>query len=251
MARRVPRALQPAEYDLLLRLDKELYPTDNPVTVEALRTWFSRNPEFGMVFDAASVPEQQEAAAPTLDMSVSIPLSEHGWAALLSGEVAESELSAEHIFDGARDEALGIHCYHVERGIRVDASEASAGTSGAGRGAAAQPFYTECLEALGHVCRQLQGAAGPVRVIGFSALCVTPAGNGLFGGKLGCAQVTVPGPHEHVVRDHRTGELQLLLAEPQELDARLRDWPGGCEHLSPCQMYAARPGDESVVWRYL
>ncbi|MFH1325245.1 MAG: hypothetical protein ABIH49_00545 [archaeon] len=100
------RAINRKDYDKLLELDRKVYPTPNPVTPRILDSWFQKNPEFGIIFE-----ENNKITG----MCIVIPLNKIGWEKLINGELAESELSKETIFDNSRDKEIGIHIYHIEK----------------------------------------------------------------------------------------------------------------------------------------
>ena len=102
------RQITKKDYPKILKLDKKVYPTSKPVTQKILSIWYSKNPEFGVVL---------EKGRKVAGYLISIPLSKEGSEKLISGKLAEAEMTDKHIFDSKRDEFVYIHIYHIEKFI--------------------------------------------------------------------------------------------------------------------------------------
>lgn len=208
------RGIKESDYGKILELDSRVYPTDWPVTGDVLASWYQRNPEFGMMYEDG--------------VCIAIPLNRQGWEQLIGGVVEEYELGGSAVFDGQRDQELGIHVYHLEK-------------FGRGKG-----FYREVLADLGKLVGNLRTENSNLRVIGFSGLCVTSAGCGLFANKLNCRE------REYVSSEHvlkKDGKIVLVETESQrDLADKLKE---GFAYSTRCKMLSTMPGEVSVVWEYL
>lgn len=212
------RTLSRADYDKLLELDAAVYPTDQPVTPEILDAWYQRNPEFGIVY---------EQDGELQGMCITIPLNKDGWQQLTRGEIEESDLDSTTIFDNHKDEAIGLHVYHIEK---------FTDTPG---------FYKQALTDLSALVNKLRESNNELEVHGFSGLCVTAQGIGLFANKLNCRERDFINT-EHILE--KADELLIFDDENEELEARLDD---GWEYKNRCKMLITHPGEPSIVWQYL
>ena len=100
----VNHTLAKKDYDIVLKLDKKVYPTKNPVTKKIISSWYKNNPEFGMKIDGKRK-----------GLCVVIPLNKSGWTKLINGELSESKVTGKYLFDNKRDKEIGIHIYHIEK----------------------------------------------------------------------------------------------------------------------------------------
>merc|ERR1712113_780405 len=132
-------------------------PTDHPVTLSILMTWYRKHPEFGMIY---------EKDGQVVGVCIVIALTAEGWQKLTNGNIAEAAVGEEHIFDSRRgDKAIGLHFYHMEK------LSDSFGC-----------FHEQAFRDLHKLISSLPG--GDVRIAGLSALAVTPGGLWLFDHKL-------------------------------------------------------------------
>jgi len=214
------RTISKEDYSKLLELDKKVYPTDDPVTPEILDQWFRNNPEFGMIFE-----ENGEISG----MCIVIPLNKNGWNKLISGELLESDLNEDTIFDNNRDSELGIHVYHIEK-----------------FGDSKKKFYEESLTGLNELIKSLKQSNSLLKVIGFSGLCVTAQGIGLFYNKLNCRERDFINSEHILVKG---GKLEIFDSDSQEeLESKLNQ---DYEYINRCKMLVTYPGELSPVWKFL
>lgn len=206
------RAIKESDYAKLLELDKKVYPTDNPVTPEILDKWYQRNPEFGMIFEKNGSLE---------GMLIAIPLNKSGWERLISGDLQEADLDSETIFDGSRDNEIGIHVYHIEK----------FGTD--------KKFYEKSLSSLYDLVKDFD-------VVGFSGLCVTSQGIGLFYNKFNCRERDFINS-EHILS--KEGKLEIFDTKSKE--ELLNKLDGGYDYLNRCKMLVVYPNEPSLVWKFL
>ena len=83
------RAIQEEDFRLILDSDKKVYPTNSPVTSEIIKSWYLRNPEFGMIFEDKNG---------VVGMFIVIPLNKTGWEQLINGKLKESDMNSDKIF---------------------------------------------------------------------------------------------------------------------------------------------------------
>lgn len=213
------RAISKLDYKLLLELDKSVYPTNNPVTDKVLDSWYSRNPEFGIVFEYNGV---------ITGFGIAIPLNKSGWNNLISGKLSEADLNLDTLFDNKRDKEIGIHIYHIEKlGNQNN-------------------FYELVLKELSNIISNLREFNPNLKVIGFSGLCSTSQGISLFYNKLNCKERDFL-RSEHILQ--KDGKLIIFDSNSQkELSLKIKD---GYKYINRCKMLVLYPNDLSIVWDYL
>ena len=74
--------LRENKFSWLLEKDKDIYPTDKPVTESVLRNWYARNPEFGIAF---------REGRKIIGANIIIPLNKQGWKGMIDGRLLESD----------------------------------------------------------------------------------------------------------------------------------------------------------------
>ncbi len=214
------RSISKKDYELLLKLDKKVYPTDNPVTSEILSNWYKKNPEFGMIFE--------NDKGELVGMCITIPLNKNGWNKLISGKLSEADLNSKTLFDNSRDKEIGLHIYHIER------------LSGK------KDFYKDSLNGLNEVIQNLRKVNKELTIIGFSGLCVTPSGIGLFYNKFNCKERKFVN-QEHIFR--KEGKLNIFKSNSySQFSNILKE---GYEYVNMCKMLVLYPDEFSPVWNYL
>jgi len=211
--------LREADYRWLLEKDLEIYPTDKPVTKEIIEKWYLNHPEFGIVFrDGNGIK----------GMNITIPLNRKGWEGLVNGELLESDCDDRYAFNNKQDTEIGLHIYHIRK-------------TGNMKG-----FYKDSLIALNQILDNLRKDNDNLKVIGFSALCVTKMGIGLFFNKLNFRERGVI-LSEHIFK--KDNELKLLEIDSQEeLNQKLLE---SYIYLNRCKMLLTYPNNPSLAWRYI
>lgn len=212
-------ALKKNEYSWLLEKDKEIYPTDKPVTESVLKNWYVRNPEFGITF---------REGRKIIGVNVIIPLNKQGWEGLIDGRLLESDCKDNFIFDDKNDGEIGIHIYHIRKEAPVT------------------EFYKYAMGALNRVLVNLKNRNKLLKVIGFSGLCVTENGIGLFFNKFNCKESAVI-KNEYVLKKNDGIELAEL-NNFSDLERKLRE---GYTFIARCKMLVTYPNEPSIVWTYL
>jgi len=161
-------------------------------------------------------------------MCITIPLNKTGWNKLINGKLAEADLDSKTIFDNSRDKEIGLHIYHIER-------------FSDGKG-----FYKNSLNGLNSVLENLRKTNPKLNIIGFSALCVTSQGIGLFYNKFNCQERNFINT-ENILK--RNGKLEIFNATSQkQLSEKLRQ---NYEYLNRCKMFVLYPNEPSLVWEFL
>jgi hypothetical protein len=216
------RNLTPKDYDLILELDRKVYPTTSPVTKDNLAVWYSNNPGFGRIW---------EEDGQIKGLYVAIPLKKESWYQLAYGrpitttELLESDINQQHLYDKSTLE-IGIHIYHIEKFTEQ------------------KGFYKEAFRDLGTNLRRLQQQNPKLKLVGLSALCVTPAGIGLFE-KLGFRFIHTETPE---MIYHKEGLIRLV-TNSTEAETAVQE---GYHFRNLCRKMTLSPEDshKSEVWKY-
>jgi hypothetical protein len=214
------RPINQKDYPKLLELDKKVYPTDNPVTSEILNKWYKKNPEFGMIFEDDNGNLE--------GMCITIPLNKKGWNKLINGKLAEADLDSKTLFNNLRDKEIGLHIYHIERFSDK------------------KRFYEKSLAEINSVVNNLKKSNSELNIIGFSGLCVTASGIGLFYNKFNCRERKFINS-EHVLR--KDNKLEIFTTQSQiELSEKIKQ---NYEYINRCKMLVLYPDEPSIVWESL
>jgi hypothetical protein len=216
----VPRTLNEKDYKLILDMDKKVYPTFSPVTKDIIKSWYIKNPEFGVIFE-----ENQKI----IGVLIAIPLNERSWKKLINGNLKESEMNEKTIFDNLMDKKLGIHLYHIEK---LDAN--------------IKEFYKISLTHLASLLDNLKKKNNNLKIIGFSGLCVTPEGINLFEKRLNCKE------RDFVIQEHiLEKDEQKIVLETDSKEIIHNKINEGYNYITKCKMLVLYPNEESMVWSYL
>jgi len=211
------RAITPKDYRLIIESDEKVYPTSNPVTLDVIKQWYSKNPEFGMIYENNGIE----------GTCIAIPLNSHGWNKLINGKLAESEMNEKTIFDNSRDKEIGIHIYHIER-LNPKIKE----------------FYKTALKDLSGIVNRLRQTNKELGVIGFSALAVTIPGINLFEKKFNCKE------RSYICSENilaKKGNLIVVDTKSESIENKLKE---GYRFVNKCKMLVLFPSEKSVVWKY-
>ena len=214
------RILTEKDCELILDMDKKVYPTSSPVTKEIIKSWYIKNPEFGVVFEENNRID---------GVLIAIPLNKQSWKKLINGKLKESEMSEKTIFDNSLDRELGIHIYHIEK-LDTNIKE----------------FYKISLNYMASLLDNLKKKNNNLKVIGFSGLCVTPEGINLFEKKFNCKE------RDFVVQEQileKDGKRIVLETESKEVIQNKID--DGYNSITKCKMLVLYPEEKSIVWDYL
>lgn len=212
------RAIAEKDYALILKLDKQVYPTNKPVTLNTIKSWYQNNPEFGLIYETKNIIR---------GVCITIPLNKQGWEKLTKGKLNESQLNQKSIFHNKRDKEIGLHIYHIEK-----LSNKANGIS------------INSIKQLGKIIKKLRKENSTLKVIGFSGLCVTKEGIKLFEEKYNCREKRV------VISEHIMEKLnrKILVKSKKQIKQKTKD---GFVHKNRCKMLLTLPKDNSFVWTYL
>jgi len=213
----IARQITPKDYNLILELDKKVYPTSKPVTKEVIASWYIRNPEFGMIFCENGKIE---------GVFVVIPLNKESWNRLINGNLKEAEMTDKTIFDNLKDKEIGIHIYHTEKFNQN-----------------IKDFYKYNFEELDKIIKILRSKNKNLKIFGISAYSVSPPGIGLRT-KLDFKERSFISD-EHILDKDK----KLIVAEStkQAEDLKIK----GYKYINRCQMKVLYPNEDSIVWNYL
>lgn len=210
------RPIRKDDYSLLLEMDKRVYPTETPVSADMLAKWYSKCPEFGLVY---------EDKGKIIGICAAIALSKTGWTGLIEGKLSESDLNGDTLCDISRDSEIGIHIYHIEK---LDKS--------------IKHFHEICLMDLARVMGMLKFHNKSLKVIGFSGLCTTKEGVGLFQNELKCTERSFISQEHILEKDGRK-----IIVEASNVPQKLAE---GYLLITRCQMLIAYPSEEGILWDY-
>jgi len=221
------REIKKEDYQLILDVDKQIYPTNSPVTPDIIAKWYNNNPEFGLVY---------EEDGKIVGLSVVIPLNAEGWNQLVEGKISESDLDSKTIFDASRDHELGIHMYHIEK-FEHNAL------------APIREFYKTVIRDLAVVVNGLKKKHKKLKVIGFSGLAVTKEGIILCEDKFGCKEGSYVSD-EHILKK---GNAKIVMKADKThlkeiLEPKVKD---GYSYVTRCKMLVSYPNEKSVIWEYI
>ncbi len=221
------RAIRKEDYQFILDLDKLIYPTDSPVTLEDVGRWYKNNPEFGMIY---------EEDGNIVGISVAIPLNSEGWKMITEGKISESQITDEMVFNPSKDKELGIYVYHIEKFERNAL-------------APIKEFYKTVIRDLSVVVNKLKKDHKKLKVIGFSGLAVTKEGIILCEDKLGCKERSYI-CDEHILK--KDGKRYVVKADKLHLkeiiEPKIKD---GYSYINRCKMLVTYPGEKSIIWEYI
>ncbi len=212
------RKIEEKDFELILETDKKLYPTDSPVTKETIRSWYIKNPEFGMIF---------EKDLSLIGNCIIIPLNKNGWKGLIEGKLKESDLTERYIFANSRDKEICFHIYHIEK-FSEEIRE----------------FYKIVLSEIASILNNLRKSNESLKIGGFSGLCVTSEGIGLFEDKLNCHERGLI-VDEHILE--KNGK-RIVANSTQESKEKKKQ---GYTYLNRCKMLVVYPKEQSIIWHYL
>ncbi len=146
-----------SDLDLLIKLDRKIYPSSNAPSKKKYNIFYKNNPEFGIVF------ENKNKISGVCSF---IPLNKKGFFDFINGKIIEDEINDSHIFDLKKDNELFLYIIHIENLSKQ------------------KEFFKKVLNVLKDIIEKLKEKNSKLEVSGFSALCVTNQGVCLFYNKL-------------------------------------------------------------------
>lgn len=149
------------DFELLVKLDYSIYPSNNVASKEKYSIFFEKNPEFGIAF---------KKGKKTIGLCVVIPFNKKGFFGFVNGKITENEIKKEHLFDNSRDKKIYLYILHIEKLFKI------------------KNFYIHCLKELGRIVSNLKKQNCDLIVGGIAGLCVTNSGVSLFFNKFNCVE---------------------------------------------------------------
>lgn len=228
------RCIAQADYPMVLSADSRLYPTATPVQRAAIQQWYSKHPSFGIIFE--------DTVGNTVGSGITVAMTPRGWEALTRGEVSESEIHDDLLFDNGVHDELAIHVYHVEKE--------------SGWHSTWPRISIMLLHALAKVMAELSGERAPdrprLRVSGFSGLAVSPSGINLFSNTYNCKERADYICDEFIMRKPQVEgppAIEVIEGMTQQMLSELL--LRGREFLTRAKMLVLLPDDTSIVWHEL
>ncbi|OQR87227.1 hypothetical protein ACHHYP_09350 [Achlya hypogyna] len=191
-----PRPIAPSDYDAIIASDKEMYPTDSPLTPEAMAQWYMYQPEFGMIYDGYGC-------------CIVVLVSKATWQAYVRKDIDEAGL-VDGIVDAlsSSNDEIGLHLYHIEK--------TQAWTRQFDRMAnVVVRDLARILENLNAIRMSKHGLKS-LKVVGFSALTASDAGFRMAKNVFGMTQCHAA--EEFLFRNRKSRELAVFTAHdlPQD-----------------------------------
>lgn len=208
------------DFDLILKMDKKVYPTSNPVTKSIIKSWYINNPEFGMIY---------KIGKKTVGTTIIIPLNKIGWTKLINGKLSESQMNSKVIFNNKRDKEIAIHIYHIEK---VDKT--------------INKFYNTSLKDIKKSINNLRKTNPKLKIIGLSGLCVTKYGIGLFENKFKCKE------RKYICKEYIFKKKNKLFVFEAKTEKQLNELiTKGYKLQNKCKMLVVYPNEKSIAWKHL
>ncbi|ORX90647.1 hypothetical protein K493DRAFT_339871 [Basidiobolus meristosporus CBS 931.73] len=256
------RAIEPSDFEAILASDIDVYPTESPLTLETLQKWYTHHPEFGMVyyhdgFDVDSGSGENSSEPIVIGACSVVPLTAKGWLKLSCGEVIESQLEEDMLFNNAQPSGnceIGLHIYHMERYPTWSSFSAQTGNK--------EKLGTLVLKSIQEILDQLRVTNRNLKVIGLSGLCVSTAGINLFSNYYNCREREDYICREYILRAPSNPQLaeigprqcnskSLVVVETSNQETLTRLLEHGYQFITRCKMLVLKPEDCSVVWHHI
>ena len=210
------RFIQESDYEFILSLDRQVYPSDHPITPEMISMWYKDLPQFGLIYE--------DKAGEIEGVFCIIALNKLGWENVLNG-LDEDELTKEMLFDPSKDQEVGLHVYMIDRFTEE------------------KGFYKKCYTDLGRV---LQENFSHVRILGVVGWAVSPTGINLGFNKLNRRE------YKYICDEHvlaKEGQLQILVDPSRaQVEAQIKQ---GWTYQNRVKLLVAFPQDFSLIWQML
>jgi len=213
----ISRPIKEKDFNLILKLDKKVYPTDSPVKQETIKKWYSNNPEFALIYE-----ENKKITG----LCIAIPMKADAWNKFIKGKIIESELNEKTIFRNSENQGLGIHIYHIEKLNKT-----------------IEKFYEKCFKDLAEIVRKMKKENKKLELTGISALCTTEKGINLFS-KLNFKEKNFF-CKEYVIKEK--GKKKVINAKTME---KLKKTSKNLKQTIRCKMLVLTPEQKSILWDY-
>ena len=205
----------------ILSFDNRVYPTKSPVTSGMMSFWYKKNPDFGMVYDIGGK---------TIGVCAFIPLKKSSWEKVINGELSESDIRPDDIFDISKDNEIALHNYHVEKLLLTE------------------DYYIRIFKDLNKLIENLRKINPKIKLIGVSAFATTSLGLGLFQNRLGFHEKKFVSTEHILLKDNKLALFDEKNGGQKQLDKKLLN---GYVYYQRCKMIILEPNDLSVVWTFI
>jgi len=215
------RPINKNDYKRILGFDNRVYPTADPVTPAFMGTWYTNNPEFGMVY---------ELGGRTVGVCTFIPLKRSSWEKVINGKLSESDLGSKDIFDIQKENEIALHNYHVEKLFLTE------------------DYYVRILNDLNKLIENLKKINPKLRIAGLSAFGTTSLGLGLFQNRFNFQEKKFIST-EHILLKGK--KLSLFDEKDGGQKGLAKKLQNGYTYYQRCKMIVIEPSDFSLVWSYI
>ncbi len=215
------RPYKKKDHKLILEQDIRIYPTSNSVSPTTIDNWYTRNPEFGMIYEIGNK---------TVGTCVIVPLNRQSWKDLVNGKIFESDLNQKSIFNNKKDSEIALHFYHMEKLFLTE------------------KFYSRILLDLNNIIFNLRKTNPGLKIIGSSSLCTTSLALDLFQDRFNYQEKGYVST-EHIISKGRTIFIfDEKVGGKKKLEEKLKK---GYSYHHRCKMLILYPEDFSLIWLYL
>jgi len=215
------RLIGKSDYRRILGFDNRVYPTKNPVTPTNMGTWYSNNPEFGMVY---------EFGGKTVGVCAFVPLKSSSWEKVINGTLSESDLGYKDIFDIKKDNEIALHNYHMEKLFLTE------------------NYYIKILSDLNKLLENLKKLNPELKIVGFSALGTTSLGLGLFQNRFNFQEKKFVSTEHILLKGKKLVLFNEIDGGQKALSKKLQE---GYTYYQRCKMIVLEPNDFSLIWSYV
>ena len=215
------RPINKNDYKRILGFDNRVYPTTDPVTPSTMGSWYTNNPEFGMVY---------ELGGKTVGVCEFIPLKRSSWEKVINGKLSESDLGSKDIFDIQKEDEIALHNYHVEKLLLTE------------------NYYIRILSDLNKLIENLRNTNPKLKIAGLSALGTTSLGLGLFQNRFNFQEKKFISTEHILLKGKKLSLFNERDSGQKGLFKKLRE---GYIYYQRCKMIVLEPNDFSLVWSYI
>lgn len=215
------RTIQKNDFKRILSFDNRVYPTKHPVTPSIMESWYTNNPEFGMVY---------ELGGRTVGVCAFVPLKSSSWEKIINGKLSESSLNEKDIFDSKKDNELALHNYHVEKLLLTG------------------DHYIRILNDLNTLIKSLRKINPKLKIKGLSALGATSLGLGLFQNRFNFQEKKFISKEHILLKDNKLAVFNEKDGGQNGLSKKLKE---GYSYYQRCKMLVLEPNNLSLIWSYI
>lgn len=215
------RSYKNDDYKKILEQDRIVYPTAKPVNKKTINSWYVTNPEFGMIYEIDSK---------VVGTCMVVPLNRQSWEKLIKGDLLESDLDKEAIFDNSKDKEIALHIYHMEKLLLTE------------------KFYSRILIDLNKIIENLRKSNHKLKIIGSSSLCTTGLALDLFQDRFNYEEKAYRSTEHIISKGNNLYIFDTKINSVKKLQEKLKR---GFAYHHRCKMLELYPRDFSIIWSYL